>query len=237
MKKVLLITASLFLGTTICAENDGNGRLYMGFLGGYTHNHLYTSVGYRPSTAYENKDGFAAGVPIKYVVNDWFCLQTEFSVLQKNYKWLHTDYYAFDSTPYQNVKNTYLQLPVMTQFSFGGEQLRGFCALGGFAGYWAGSRIKGMALDLNEMEYAYNEKYAFDKRRDNRIEYGLVFGWGLEYKYENYCTIVLEGRYYYSTSDLQKNYMLGLIPRYNDTYVIQAGVLFNLASFPFVKQK
>jgi opacity protein-like surface antigen len=218
----------LCISVVAYAQDESKNNLWAGISGGYSHNHLYTSVSYRPFTAYESKGGFAVGLPVVYHVADWFSLQTELSILQKNYTRLRTDYYVFGFMPYQNFRNTYLQVPLMARFSFGGKDLRGFCALGGFTGYWVGSRIEGIALDLNAKPYEYNKKHIFDSRRDNRLEYGFLVGFGLEYKYTNSCSFTLEGRYYYSTSDLQKDYMLKQNPRYNNTFVIQAGVQFDL---------
>jgi len=65
--------------------------------------------------------------------------------------------------------------------------------------------------------------------RDNRLEYGLLPAIGAEYKLNDFCSITLDGRYYYSASDLQKDYMEQKMPRYNNTFTLQAGVLFNLS--------
>jgi len=234
MKAKILLTSVLLFGSVVAYAQDGDkggrGCLFVGLSGGYAHNHLTTSVGYRPFMAYESRGGFTAGIPVVYRFADWFSLQTELSILQKNYKWLRTEYYVYDVMPYHEVKNTYLQLPLMARFSFGGKKLRGFCTPGVFIGYWAGSRIKGIALDNNHLPYAYDEPFEFDARRDNRFEYGLQMGLGLEYRYNQLFTFMLEGRYNYSLSDMQKDYMKQQTPRYNNTYVIQAGVLVNLLS-------
>ncbi|MCL2329409.1 MAG: PorT family protein [Bacteroidetes bacterium] len=233
--KILLVSFFAFVGSIAYAQSSDsaknkecNARLLLGISGGYTHNSLTTSVGYRPFTAYESMGGFTVGVPVVYQFAGWVGLQTEPSVIRKSYRWTRTEFYALDPIlPYQETKNTYLQLPLMARFSFGGENLRGFCTPGAFAGYWAGSRINGVT-DNEEQLYEYDEPFEFDTRRDNRFEYGLSMGLGLEYNCNNVCTFALEGRYLYSLSDLQKDYMKQQIPRYNNTIVVQASVLFNL---------
>ncbi len=198
------------------------------------HNNLVTSTGYRPFSKYEDRGGFVAGVPLGYKITDWFSVYAELSAVQKNYRFTRTEFYPGPMSYYHNVRNTYMQLPVMARFSFGGKNLRGFCALGGFVGFWAGSHIKGLNFDSDDMPYKYDEKFSFDKRRDNRVEAGLTAGAGLEYNLKNFCTFVVEGRFYYGLTDLQKNYMLQQIPRYNSTVVVQAGVHFNIARY-FIK--
>ncbi len=234
MKKYLLITTLLFLFSAVAFaqdRNDNSRGFYIGVTGGYAHNHLATSTGYRPFSKYEDRGGFVAGVPLGYKITEWFSVHAEILVVQKNYSRMRTEFYYYDPLPYENVRNTYLQLPVMPRFSFGGKNLRGFCTLGGFVGFWTGSHIKGLTLDNDIIPYHYNEKFSFDKRRDNRVEAGLAAGAGLEYNLKNFCTFVVEGRFYYGLTDLQKNYMIQQIPRYNSTITVQAGVHFNIARY------
>lgn len=222
-----MTTILLLVGFVAHAQNN-TSRLYFGVSSGYTHNTLVTSVGYRPFTTYESVGGFTVGVPVLYRFNEWLALQVEPSVIQKNYLWALTRFHALYPAHRYTI-NTYLQLPLMANFSFGGERLRGFVTPGVFVGYWTASRIRGIAIG-NNRAYSFNMPFEFDTRRDNRFEYGLMLGLGLKYRLNDMLTFTLEGRYFYGASDLQKNYMLQQIPRYNNTFVLQAGVLFNLFS-------
>lgn len=78
--------------------------------------------------------------------------------------------------------------------------------------------------------HSYDEKVSFDERRDNRFEGGALLGIGLQYQVLPYLQFFAEGRYYYSLTDMQKDYMIDQVPRYNNTLGIQAGILFT-ASF------
>ncbi|MCW3462858.1 porin family protein [Chitinophaga nivalis] len=218
-------------------------QLEVGVSGGYTNNYLRTSTGYRTFTKYDNRSGFVIGIPVRYHVNNWLAIQADPSYIQKNYEIKRTHFY---DGIYQRNTISYIQLPLMAHFSFGGKKLKGFLNAGGYAGYWAGGRIKGVManvfnsgpdipageqiykyLQFNQA-YEYNEKYEFDSRRDRRIELGLVGGIGVEYLLADKFRFFVEGRYYYGLSDQQKNYMVNQIPRYNDTYVLQAGCLFSV---------
>nr|WP_084406942.1 porin family protein [Pedobacter panaciterrae] len=215
----------------------------IGLSGGYNKNSLHTSAGYRSFTEYHARNGFELGIPVRYTVNEWLAVQAEPSYIQKNYELTRTHFFA---GIYQKNINSYIQLPLLAHFSFGGSKLRGFLNLGGYGAYWASSRIKGVManvfnngptipdgqqvynfLQLNQA-YNYNEKYAFDNRRDRRMEFGLIGGTGIEYQLNGKYRFFVEGRYAYSLSDLQKNYMIDQIPRYNDTYIVQIGCLFNI---------
>jgi hypothetical protein len=218
-------------------------QLEIGLSGGYSKNYLTTSTEYRAFTQFTATSGFTAGVPIRYTLTDWLSIQAEPTYIQKNYTMVRSHF--FDGI-YQKTTNSYIQLPVMAHFSFGGDELRGFFNLGGYGAYWASSHIKGTAANVFDNgpdnpddtqvggilqfnhPYNYDEKYSFDSRRDRRIEFGLMAGAGIEYLLNDKYRFFVEGRYYRGLSDQQKNYMINQIPRYNDTYVIQAGCLFSI---------
>jgi len=214
----------LSMSTTLYAQ------FKVGLLTGITSNTLDTSTKNRPFGKYESRSGFTAAIPLQYHFNDWFALGADLSYIEKNYSWSRTGFYEGIG---QTTTNSYIQLPLMTRFSFGGERLRGFTNLGGYVGYWINSNIQGVALDMmnnSNPEYEYNEKYTFDKRRDNRVELGLLASIGIEYIWNRY-SFFLEARYYHGMTDLQKNYMINQIPRYNKTVAVQVGCMFDLFHF------
>lgn len=233
---------SLFVALFLCAQVV-QAQFEIGISGGYNNNYLHTSTGYRAFTKYDHQPGFVVGIPIQYHFNDWLAIEADPSYIQKNYE--ESRDHFFDGI-YQKNTNSYIQLPLMAHFSFGGSELKGFFNAGGYGAYWAGGRIKGAmanAFDLApdipddqqvynffqfDKAYHYDEKYTFDSRRDRRLEFGLLAGAGIEYWWKQQYRFFIEARYYYGLSDQQKNYMINQIPRYNDTYVIQAGCLFNI---------
>lgn len=239
-KPIIMFALSLSLGVWALPSK---AQWSVGVEGGFNRNYLQTTTGYRAFTRYEDVNGFSVGIPVQYQVNSWLAVQAAPGLIQKNSRMERT---VFFKGIEQDQKNSYIQLPLMAQFSFGGKKLRGFLNLGGYAAYWAGSRIKGTVanafsnlpdvpenqqlrsyLDLNE-PYHYSEKYEFDSRRDRRMEFGLLSGIGVSYLLQNRFNFFVEGRYYRSLQDQQKNYMINQVPRYNDTYVLQAGCLFRL---------
>lgn len=238
MKKQSLLFATFFLLT-----HAVRAQFEIGVSGGYVNNYVHTNAGYRAFTQYHQYSGFVAGLALQYRFNDWLAIQADPSYIRKGYE-LRRDHF-FDGV-YQYNLNGYLQLPLMAHFSFGGKKLRGFVNAGGYGAYWISGRVKGVmgnvlgsspdtpdneqASDyfLDNTAYHYDEKYAFDSRRDRRMEWGLVAGGGVEYQLHQRFRFFAEARYYYSLTDQQKNYMINQVPRYNDTYALQAGCLFNL---------
>lgn len=208
---------------------------------GYTHNSLTTSSGYFYDRVYHPQDGFTVGVPVKYAFNDWFALGGEALFIQKGYDVRRSGFYE---PLHQEVSNNYLSVPLYANFSFGGKRLRGFMNVGGYMGYWLSSYTKGTTIhqfnspdndtniyydieDVNLIHH-FDEKVPFDSRRDNRFEAGGMVGAGISYMLTDKIQLAAECRYYHSLTDLQKDYMLFRVPRYNNTFAITAGVSYLL---------
>ena len=156
--------------------------------------------------------------------------------MQKNYELERTGFFHQLG---ERLTNHYLSVPVFARFSFGGERLKGYLDAGFYAGGWLAARRKGTTFsmfsstydpnpdaygDLTELYY-YDEKYEFDSRRDNRFEGGALIGVGVEYAVTSTWAVQAGCKYYHSLTDTQKDYMLGQVPRYNNTFVFQVGVM------------
>lgn len=211
----------------------------VGVQAGYTHNSLATESGYFYDRRYVGLGGFSAGIPVQYEFFDWLAVQAELSYVQKNYGMRRSGYYK---ELHEDMTNHYLSVPLFARFSFGTERIRGFLDAGVYAGGWLAARRKGVTFSQfsekleeshqgigNEVGlYAYDEKYPFDSRRDNRFEGGALLGVGLEYKLSPVVALQAECRYNHSLSDMQKDYMIDRVPRYHNTFLFQVGVLVTL---------
>lgn len=235
----------LFLFLLVAAAT-ARAQFEVGITGGYNKNYVHTSAGARAFTRYEPRSGFVVGIPVRYSISSWLAVQAEPSYIQKNYRFTRDRFY---DGIYQNNTFNYIQLPLMAHFSFGDNKLKGFFNAGGYGAYWISGRIKGAMANVfdkgaeipddqqtftyfqyNQI-YRFNEQYTFDSRRDRRLELGLLAGAGIEYLLNERFRFFAEARYYYSLSDQQKDYMINQVPLYNNTYVLQAGCLFNLRRF------
>ena len=214
----------------------------VGIEGGYNKNYLVTNNANRAFTNYKPLSSFTVGIPLQYKIADWFAIAADPTFLQKNYLQERS---AFFAGVYQNNYNSYVQLPVMAHFMFGGKRLKGFANAGVYGGYWMASTIKGvMPAILDNVDnntstssiydynnsYSYNEKYSFDSRKDNRFEVGWVAGLGIGYDVTNKINVFAEGRLLYSFTDQQKKYETNQVPRYNTTYGANAGVLYHFGN-------
>jgi hypothetical protein len=243
-KQYLLVVVFSILGMTSYGEAVSH-HWYVGLEGGYTYNTVYTTSGYRAFTEYDSGNGFMLGIPVQYAFFDWLSVQSGLQYTQKNYSLKRT---YIKSDEYCDWINSYIEVPLLAHFSFGGSGsggfrgLRGFMDAGGYLGFWAQSRRKGVAAHFfptNESptipDEHFDEIVSWDNERDNRFEAGLALGLGVQYRFEPFVFYVA-GRYHYGLTDMQKDYMKDQVPRINDTLSVQAGVICNAGVFQLFKR-
>ena len=224
----------LSISTVLCAAGV-QAQLYVGVEAGANKNYLVSNTEDKPFFDYKPSNGFAVGVPVRYSFPalSWFGgIQATPSYVQKNYRMQRSGYYE---PIYQQTTNSYLELPVMAQFRFGGnitktQTLHGILNLGGYGGYWMTSHVKGRTLspmDPNNYQ-SYDEPYTFSDEKDNRIELGGLAGLGIQYMPNKKYVISIEARYTPALTDQQKAYSENQTPRYNDTHSILMSVQYQL---------
>ena len=209
---------------------------------GLTSTFMTTENGYFYDWRYSTNPGFSASVPVRYEFKDWLAVQTELAYVQKNYGLWRSGYHEGIG---EDLTNHYLSVPILAHFSFGSEKLRGYLDGGFYIGGWLASRREGGQLgtfpvtedgnaapdDWDSPIYpiiSYDEKYEFDSRRDNRFEGGALIGVGIEYQLNERLALQGGCRYYHSLSDVQKDYMIGRVPRYLGTFDFHVGLLFSV---------
>jgi hypothetical protein len=233
-----LINIVLLLG----GFSQANCQWVVGIEGGVNKNYLVTTNSSQSFTQYDGYPGFSVGVPVIFQINSWFALESDPNFMQKNYRINRT---GFFQGVYQINTNSYLQLPILANFNFGGQQIKGFVNFGLYIAYWVSSKIKGTEANilntsdttnlnptniLNEdNSYYYKQKYQFGSK-DNRLEFGYIGNVGISYDVNMAYSIFVEGIYCYSVTDQQKKYQINQIPRYNTTYGLQIGCLFKIGS-------
>ncbi len=198
----------------------------IGLRGGIVDNELETNPGYYYSRQYNNDAGFTVAIPIQYRFNSWFALRADLGYIEKNYIWERK---APEIQESGDAQNRYIQLPIMGNFSFGGEKLRGFLNFGAFCGILANSSRGVNAFSLFSGEYVYSQdKNSYNPDRDNRYELGIIGGIGIEYLISSKLKCFIESNIQYSLSDLQKSsYMpTSKYPMYNTCIVAQIGVSY-----------
>ncbi len=218
--------------TTVSCYNPFGWEV--GVYGGITLNTLSTNVGYMTNVQYAPAFGNTLGIDVTYGLRKWLAVRADLALTQKNNTLLHYVYYestnngetTLDSASFgTNSVNRYVNLPVVLDFSFGGKA-RFHAYFGGYIGYWIDGHRSGGSLPVLGSEGEFNAPYEFNKVRDNRFDAGMAYGLGLSFLCWNHFDISFEMHLYYALTDMQKNYMLNMNPRYNTTTTLQLGLAY-----------
>lgn len=232
-KKIFLLVCIFALVSSKIAA----ASFEIGVAAGYDYNFYDIKTQYAYDFRYTNGGGLTVGVPTKTRFNDWLGLRTDLVYLQKNYSMHRSGGWAGS---YTNYTNHYLQLPVMANFSFGGERLRGYVNVGGYVGAWLASRRQGENVqsgqDLsvfgalgngNHSPYKFDEKREFTPE-DSRVDAGLAGSLGIEWKANDRFALFLETGCNYGLVSTHK--ICGKVspnPTYNTTVFVQLGLLIS----------
>lgn len=92
---------------------------------------------------------------------------------------------------------------------------------------WAAGRYKGTNYDyLLGKTVPLDEPYIFQKEKDQRADFGLAGGLGIEYRFLEHWAVHLEGRCYYSFISNVKQYMEIKDYRFNTTLGMNIGFAY-----------
>lgn len=230
--KISILRISTITTILVVASGTASAQWHVGFSGGYTYNTITTSSSYQYDRNYSGAGAAVFNANAGYQFTDWFSVNAELGCIEKDYKFKRT-IVPGDVNENAAISNAYVQLPIYAGFSFGGKRLRGFVNLGAYFNYWVSSHADGLTMSVvspdNSSVYEFDESVAFDSRRDNRFESGLMAGVGMQFAASKLVTVFAEGRYYHSLTDMQKQYMGKQVARYNNTMAVMIGIKFNIA--------
>lgn len=182
----------------------------------------------RMDEEYSSLGGFEAGLQGAISINDWLAVRANLSFMQRSHR-MDRNLNYLDPVYTEHI-NSYLMLPVMADFSFGSQRLRGHMLLGGYAGYWMKERRQGTTYWMTDY-YVYFE--SFDETRefddsDNRLNAGLSFGMAISYSLDNHWDLGLDALYYYDLTSHHNGYDALADPRYLNTLAISLSLSYKL---------
>lgn len=226
---ILSLIAMSFMVSSVNAQWRIGGTV------GATYNHYSIDTRYLSGIDYANAWGHISildfEVPVigtvgfiaQYDIFHWLGVRADLNLTSKS----HKVEIPQTGTNYK-VHNGYIQLPIMASFRLGYKKIKGFCNLGIYGAYWANA-IKNGKEGIIPSQFI-NDGYAdFYKCRDQRFDYGLVGGIGVEWYFNLFkldWAWQIEARVYYSTQSTQKHYMRANDPRYNTTLALQGGLCY-----------
>ena len=198
----------------------------LGIKGGWDYSSITRSNAGRIDESYSGLSGFEAGLQARYGFTNWFALRADLGVMSRSHR-MDRNLNYLDSV-FTEYHNLYLTLPLMADFSFGGEHLRGHAYLGGYVGYWLQERIKGKTYWMTDYYVYFNdfdEKHEFTQE-DARFCAGVMGGLGLSYQFNEHWSINLDALYYYDLTSYRRSSAPLRDPRYLNTLSVTLGASY-----------
>lgn len=206
--KSFLIAASLLIGFALpVAAQIGEARhnFSVGFNGGININ----SASYTPTIKQKSLMGITGGLTARYISEKYFAMicgaQVELNVSQRGWGELfeiidENGQTVEDPTRKYTRKMTYVDVPFLAHLAFGNERgLQFFLNLGPQVGFLIGESETIENVDMDRL--TNTQKAVYGKKIQNKFDYGIAGGGGVEFRSKKAGSFLLEGRYYFALSD------------------------------------
>ena len=212
---LLLVTLPSILHAQV---GDHRNDLSVGFNGGYT----MSNVGFSPNVPQSQLGGFTAEATIRYTCEKYFksicAIVAEVNLTQMGWKESITDQdnnpvinaFSNEAEQYQR-QLTYIQVPLMARLGWGRERkgFQAFFQLGPQLGFFLNDKVttnfeydnRNISDRVGVQQYAYQDTIEIQ----NKFDYGIAVGLGLEFSRPKLGHFLLEGRYYYGLGNVFKN--------------------------------
>ena len=224
MRRLAFILAALAT-LLVTAQTHYEGQIAVGGKAGVT----LSRVNFNPTVQQSMLPGMTAGVMFRYIEEKNFGLIAELNLTQRGWKEnLEESDYNYSH------RFTYLELPVMTHIYFGNRRIKGFFNLG--------PELNVMLGDGISSNFAYQEAEGMDyfvqntrhieqlsMKVNNRFDYGICGGAGMEVNLNAKHSLLLEGRFYYGLADVFPNHKTDIFSSSNSmTVMVTLGYFYRL---------
>lgn len=224
-KRLAVILTAALLAIAATAQTHYKGTIAVGGKAGAS----FSKVNFNPSVQQTMEPGVTAGVMFRYIEEKNFGLIAELNMTQRGWK------EAFDDIDYKySRKFTYLELPIMTHIYFGNQRVKGFFNLGPELNVMLGNNIKS---NFAYQEAATLDYFIEDSRHieqltmevNNKLDYGICVGAGMEVGLNSRHSLLLEGRFYYGLTDVFPNHKTDIFSASNSMSVtVTLGYFYRL---------
>lgn len=218
-----LLTALTALLAT--AQTHYEGTIALGGKAGAS----FSRVNFNPTVQQVMLPGMTAGVMFRYIEEKNFGLVAELNMTQRGWK------EAFEESDYSyNHRFTYLELPIMTHIFFGNQRIKGFFNLGPEINVMLGDGIKSNFSypDAASLDYFINDTRHIEQmtmKVNNKFDYGICGGAGMEININPKHSLLLEGRFYYGLTDVFPNHKTDIFSSSNSmTVTVTLGYFYRL---------
>ena len=224
--------------TNLLFTKSAEAQLSLGVEGGISNNYLHYKTFNQSFSRLNNSIGFCFGSRLQYKMSKKRYIEIGSAILQKNYSISRTGIFA---GAFEMHRNTYSQFSVMMKYRIISKPFQFYIKGGGYMAYWMKGQVTGKIPDVFSVSdsinqsgqiqetiqlRSFNKKYEFDGKKDNRIELGYISEIEMQYSINKRSSIATTFSVYQSLTDQQKKYMLGVVPRYNQTMLFMLKYLF-----------
>ena len=186
-------------------RNDEAKGWYLGLMLGGSSNKLDVQKTIFNGVWYSYR-GLNVEARVGYQFNEWFGIRSGVNLISKNYADKLTVDINGTERKYQTYhQNQYLQVPLMADFSIGGEAVRIHFMAGGYAGYWLIQYRDGYVYKTTEPHHNTGYSYLFNEGYDNRFDAGVAAGLGLSMNVAPRWQLMFEGNYYHGLISVAKS--------------------------------
>lgn len=210
--KTFLIAALLLIGATLPAiAQIGEARniLSVGINGGVNLN----SASFTPTIKQNSLMGITGGLTARYISEKYFAMicgaQVELNFSQRGWDQLFEtvslddngyEVTAKDPTKTYTRKMTYIDIPFLAHLAFGRDRgLQFFIHAGPQIGFLISESETIEGIDMNSL--SNTQKAVYGVKIQNKFDYGIAGGGGVELRTKKAGSFIVEGRYYFALSD------------------------------------
>lgn len=212
------------LSLTINAQvGEQRHNLAVGINGGVN----ISSVTFSPTIQQNSLMGINSGLTLRYISEKYFSMicgaQLELNLSQRGWDEFYEDYPELKYTRKMN----YVEIPFLAHLAFGKERgVQFFIHAGPQIGFFiSDSQTKNDKWDSANSNLTTEQH---DKKVENKFDYGITGGAGLELRTKA-GNFLVEGRYYYALSDFYKSTKKDFFSRSaHGAIVIKATYLFDI---------
>lgn len=209
--KPLIIAALLLAGFTLPATaqiGEPRSNFSVGVNGGINLN----STSFTPTIKQNSLMGITGGLTARYISEKYFAMicgtQVELNFSQRGWDELFeipgdNGEMVEDPTQTYTRKMTYIDIPFLAHLAFGNERgLQFFLNLGPQVGFLIGESETIDGVDMDRL--SSTQKAVYGVKIQNKFDYGIVGGGGVELRTKKAGSFIVEGRYYFALSDFYK---------------------------------
>lgn len=222
---LLFLCLSAFLGGAAQVGEHRND-FSVGVMGGYTFN----KMDFQPTIKQTQKGSPMFGFAARYICEKYFTAicGVELEVQYNNLGWKEVIEDGSNNTYKRDWH--FVEIPVLMQMGWGRERrgLKFVFEAGPQVGFYLSGKEHRGGDVWDTSSRPNNVTYQYGKDPDNRVDYGIAFGAGIEFS-SPIGHMLLQGRYYYGLGDIYDNSKRGDFGRSaNQTMMVKMTYLFDI---------